>query len=104
MAQILENEYCNKCNTFNLTEEFHLARHEVYCTNCGFEEEFISDDFLTQERITCKCGNKSFIYGNVTLNENAEPLNSNDNDKILVDSESVKTCQCSKCKTQIEFI
>ena len=94
MAQLLIEEYCKECKTFNLTEEFHLERYEAYCNNCGFETEMIIDDkYLKHDRINCTCGN-----------ENADTIESEDKEELLLDSENLKICYCTKCNSNIEFI
>ena len=51
MSQILTNEWCNKCNTDNLTEEYYLDGYSKYCTKCGYLEEYFEneEEILTEK-------------------------------------------------------
>ncbi len=44
MSQILTNELCKKCNTYNLTEEYYLDGYSKYCSNCDYSYKSFQDD------------------------------------------------------------
>ena len=46
MAQILENEFCDKCKQNTLVEEYHLWGVEKYCTSesCDYTYSFVIED------------------------------------------------------------
>ena len=44
MASILDCEFCNKCKTFNLVEEYHIWGVSMYCTNCDYTYEYVVED------------------------------------------------------------
>lgn len=44
MSQILTNELCKECNTYNLTEEYFTDGYSKNCSNCSYSHEVFANN------------------------------------------------------------
>lgn len=133
MSNILTNEWCSKCNTDSLTEEYYIDGFvSEYCTNCGYlheyhleiedeESEECFNDLKEKEndeeqennednKSICSCGSKFFVFESlkafvkdIVINEKGNIIDFNKKNIEFDLDYTPEFCYYAKCGAEIEY-